>query len=302
MRHYAANIKFVTNCNTFGLVAFGIEHFEPSRGYVQPIGLLLAERVENLWVDDFSCAGLIVHSLMIKPAFRRQHLARTLMRKIEDWARCHHVDVLRLPLPMPSKYADALLRLTEHDLGWTVKPGKVILTLSIKPDVEHLLSRLEKAATYQARNAKWTITPFPKQQTQSLKNRVALASEGQLAAPWDPDDDLIKWVPSHNYSRLLLYEGEIIGWLITHFVSQDCLRYAKFWVDPGWEKSGAPLALLADVMRSAHFNKHKDVIPKGCLISHPTNPLLHHWIKKQFMPVCDHWIEVKNLDLVFSNS
>ena len=55
---------------------------------------------------------------------------------------------------------------------------------------------------------------------------------------------------------------EIIGWLISHFVSPDCLRYAKFWVDPGWERSGAPLAMLASVMRSAHFSQDADVFKR----------------------------------------
>ena len=87
-------------------------------------------------------------------------------------------------------------------------------------------------------------------------------------------------------------------WLVNHaFRLSGLSALRQFWVDPGWEKSGAPLALLADVMRSAHFNGQDTVIPKGCLISHPTNPLLHHWIRKQFKPVCDRWVEIENHDL-----
>ena len=105
--------------------------------------------------------------------------------------------------------------------------------------------------------------------------------------------------PAARYSRLLRHQGKIVGWLITHFVSPDCLRYAKFWVDLGWERSGAPLAMLASVMRSAHFSGDADVIPKGCFISHPSNHMLHHWVAKQFKPVSNSWVEIENRDLLF---
>ena len=129
-----------------------------------------------------------------------------------------------------------------------------------------------------------------------------MAETGQLGSPWNPDDEDYQWQPADKYSRLLLNQEEIVGWLITHFVSPDCLRYAKFWVDPGWEHSGAPLAMLASVMRSAHFSGNADVIPKGCFISHPSSHQLHNWTKKQFRPVSDSWVEIENRDLLFSLS
>ena len=278
-------------------VAFGIERVGSESEGAQPIGLLLAQRIDSHWQGDASASGVLILSVAIQRSYRRQGFGRMLLKQVEDWARSNAFTVLRCPVPVPSSHATPLLKLTASDLGWTTTPGKVVVSLSIGSAVEHLLARLERAAAYQARHATWEIAPFPEQHTPSLQRRIQMAAEGELAAPWDPDDDDIQWVPAVNHSRLLLENGRIIGWLITHFVSQDCLRYAKFWVDPGWEKSGAPLALLADVMRSAHFNGQDTVIPKGCLISHPTNPLLHHWIRKQFKPVCDRWVEIENHDL-----
>jgi len=280
-----------------GLVAFGIDSVGAECEPGLPIGLLLAERVDLARPGFGASTGVLVLSVVVQQAFRRQGYARMLLTGLETWARCQGVDLLRCPIPIPSRSSAALLRLTAPEAGWSTTPGKVVVTLSIKPAVERLLMRLEKAAAYQARSSGWTIAPFPKQQTAALQQRVQRAVDGEVAAPWDPDDADSQWTPATQYSRLLLADGEIIGWLITHFVSSDCLRYAKFWVDPGWEKSGAPLALLADVMRSAHFNAEGAVIPKGCFISHPANPLLHHWIRKQFKPVCDRWLEIENHDL-----
>ena len=226
-------------------------------------------------------------------------MGRALLTHAENWARTHQLSGLHLPVPLQANFTDALRRLTSTDQGWIATRGKVVVGLSIGSAVEGLLQRMENVVSRQARQARWQIAPFPEQQTAELQQRIIMASHSQLAAPWDPDDDC-QWKPAARYSRLLRHQEEIIGWLITHFVSPDCLRYAKFWVDPGWERSGAPLAMLASVMRSAHFNGAADVIPKGCFISHPGNHQLHHWITKQFRPVSESWVEIENRDMVFS--
>lgn len=293
----SANQPSESQAQAAGLVAFGIEDVSPESEAAQSIGLLLAERVELFRAGFGPSTGVMVLSVAVQQTFRRQGYARQLLTCLQDWACRQGLDLLRCPVPVPSRASAALQRLTAPELGWSRSPGKVVVTLSINPAVERLLVRLERAAGYQARCSRWTIAPFPSYQTTSLQQRIQRAVDGEVAAPWDPDDADSQWTPATQYSRLLLADGEIVGWLITHFVSSDCLRYAKFWVDPGWEKSGAPLALLADVMRSAHFNADGAVIPRGCFISHPTNPQLHHWICKQFQPVCDRWFEIENRDL-----
>jgi len=249
--------------------------------------------------DQNTDQRLCIHSVVVAKPFRHQGLGRSLLSHAEHWARTHQLSGLHLPILLKANFTDAMRRLSSTDHGWIATPGKVVVGLSISSAVEALLQRLENVVTRQARHASWQIAPFPEQQTAELQQRIFLASQGQLAAPWNPQDDDSHWQPAARYSRLLRFQGEIIGWLITHFVSPDCLRYAKFWVDPGWERSGASLAMLASVMRSAHFSGDADVIPKGCFIFHPTNHLLHHWVTKQFQPVSDSWVEIENRDLVF---
>ena len=173
-------------------------------------------------------------------------------------------------------------------------------------DVERvgpLLSRLEKAVERKKEFARWTIEPYDSSDMELWKNRITFSKAHQLGVPWDPNDDSYDWEPSLLYSRILKSQGEIIGWLICHFLSEDTLRYGKFWVDPGWEQSGAPLAMLCDVMRSAHFQATSSTneghavghpIRSGCLISHPTNRNLHRLVTSKFKPVCDSWTELEN--------
>ena len=302
LRNYVAQVSHHHDLQDSLLVAFGLEHFDSASRKTHPIGLLVAEHVVDVPQSVVSTAEVCILSITIARSHRRLGLGMMLLKKLEEWSRKHRVARLTCPVPIPSRHCAALLKMTGSHRGWGATPGKVVATLSTKPAVEKFLVRLETVVAYQARRASWDIAAFPEQQTPSLVRRIHLAAAGDHAAPWNPDDDGMQWVPAVKHSRLLLFNGEIIGWLITHFVSQDCLRYAKFWVDPGWEKSGAPLALLADVMRSAHFSGNQDMIRKGCLIFHPANQNLHHWVAKQIKPICDQWVEIQNRTLNLSQA
>lgn len=261
--------------------------------------LLLAEAIDWATNHQDHYQPLCILSIVVAKPFRRQGLGRQLLARTEVWARTHQLAGLHIPVPLQSNASDALLRLTSTDQGWTATPGKVVVGLSVSVAVETLLQRLENVVNRQGQYASWQMTAFPEQQTEALQERISMAEAGQVASPWNPEDEDCQWQPAVKYSRLLLHEGEIIGWLITHYVSPNCLRYAKFWVDPGWEQSGAPLAMLASVMRSAHFSGGPDVIQKGCFISHPANKRYHHWVNKLFRSVCDTWVEIENRDLAF---
>ena len=294
MRKYVSTALALQGADDRHFLAFGLEGEEHEHA-----ALLLAELTDCSRNDQSSDQRLCILSVVVAKPFRHQGLGRTLLSHAERWARTHQFSGLHLPVPLQTNFTDAMQRLASTDRGWTATPGKVVVGLSISSAVEALLQRLENVVSRQARHASWQMAPFPEKQTAELQKRIVMARHSKLAAPWDPDAKDYEWQPAARHSRLLRHQGEIVGWLITHFVSPDCLRYAKFWVDPGWERSGAPLAMLASVMRSAHFSANTDVIQKGCFISHPTNYLLHHWITKQIKPVSDSWIEIENRDLIF---
>ena len=293
LRTYANSAIAESNSNLKKFIALALEGESQERG-----ALLLGEVSDWAINDHVHSQHLYILSVVVAKPFRRKGLGRLLLRYAEHWAKTRQIAELNLPVPLYAKASDALMRLTSPDRGWIGSPGKVVVGLSISSSVETLLQRLEKAVGRQARNASWQMTPFPEHQTAVLQHRITMADDSQLATPWNPEDENCQWQPATQHSRLLWSQGEIIGWLITHFVSPDCLRYAKFWVDPGWEHSGAPLAMLASVMRSAHFSGELDLIPKGCFISDPSNRQLHHWIRKQFKPVSDSWVEIENRNLV----
>ena len=297
LRSYATAALASAGSDATGFLVLALEG-----GAQERAALLLAEVMNGATNNQVQAQRLSILSVVVAKPLRRQGLGRLLLAHAEHWAKSHQLAGLNLPVPLQSNFRNALFRLTSTDHGWTATPGKVIVGLSVSTAVEALLQRLENVVSRQGLNAAWQMTDFPEQQTEALQERITMAEAGQLASPWNPEDEDCQWQPAVKYSRLLLHQGEIVGWLITHFVSPDCLRYAKFWVDPGWEHSGAPLAMLASVMRSAHFSGGPEVIAKGCFISHPCNKRYHHWVKNLFKPVCDSWVEIEHRDLAFWKS
>ena len=159
------------------------------------------------------------------------------------------------------------------------------------PGLRRCYDALEAVVQRQSRDAAWQMEPFPGQLTTALQERITTAEQAEAPAPLDPDPESRQWQPAVEYSRIVVSQGQIIGWLITHFVSTDCLRYAEVLGGSRLGKVSRPLAMLASVMRSAHFCESTHVIPKGCFMFHPSNQPMHHWIKKQFRQSGDGWSE-----------
>jgi len=264
----------------------------------QPCGLVLAKRISSETETILS-----VVSLVVTPKERRKRLASRLLAQLRWAATQDGISRLHLAIPLERPCTAALRQLTPQRDGWTRSPGKVVVTLSDRHRVEPLLIRLEQSVARMSGSARWHIEPYPRQLTPELQQRLQRSGSESVGAPWDPADNSYSWEPEHRFSRLLRGDqGQIIGWLITHSAGIDLLRYGKLWIDPGWERTGAPLALLCDVMRTAHFQQstesgdhgHCWPVRRGCFISHPSNERLHNLILRKFKPVCDSWVEVEN--------
>ena len=271
-------------------------------------GVLVAKLIDSFSNSESSVVLSIVSIVFAAPKLAAL-LGPILLQHVVDFALQEGWAGVHIGCPQLGQYGDFVRQLIASDKSWSKKPGKVVVRLSNIQRVGPLLTRLEKAVERKKGSAQWEIEPYDPSDMELWKERIAFSKAQQLGVPWDPDDDSYDWEPSLLFSRVLKSKGEIIGWLMCHFLSDDTLRYGKLWVDPGWEQSGAPLAMLCDVMRSAHFQAPSSMkedqvigypIRSGCLISHPTNRNLHRLVTSKFKPVCDSWTELENHYLYFS--
>jgi hypothetical protein len=266
-------------------------------------GVLVAKLIDSLYPNGNRALLLSIASISFVAPKISLSLGPLLLQHVLDFASEHGWAGVHIGCPQNGQYGDFVRQLTASVGSWTRRPGKVVIRLSDIQRVGPLLTRLEKAVERKKGSAQWQIEPYDPKDIEQWKDRIAFSKVHQLGVPWDPDDDSYDWEPACEYSRVLKSNNTVIGWLICHFVGDDILRYGKLWVDPGWEQSGAPLAMLCDVMRSAHFQstsatRHGEPIgfpiSSGCFISHPTNNNLHRLVTSKFRPVCDTWTELEN--------
>ena len=287
-----------------GFLIWGIQiHQESEEAEAAKCGVLVAKLVNNFLHDNGSSLILSVVSIAFASPKLARLLGPALLRHALTFSANEGCAGVHISCPESGQYGDFVRELMSSDGSWIQKPGKVVVRLSNIHKFGPVLSRLEQAVQRKQVYAQWRIESYDPSYSECWKERLAFSKANNLGLPWDPDEASYDWEPSIQYSRVLISKNRIIGWLMCHLISEGTLRYGKLWVDPGWEHSGAPLALLCDVIRAAHFCKRPSFqddqfvgypIHSAYFISHPANRKLHRLVTNKFKPVCDSWIQMQN--------
>ena len=286
-------------------VAWGVRSHE---GQGEPVALLLACVQDS---GDGESISLEIDSLAVRKAWQGNGIASNLVKTATRWARKYKINEITLHMPLGQLSTTALDRMTQKEAGWKDDPGKTLVTLSDPMKVGPLLVRLDRMAKRQKRLWGWTIRPYPEGINAELKERIDAVENKDIQKPYDPMHPFELGIHSTKYSRILIAEGKIIGWLVANQLSTNLIRYAQVWVDPGWEKSGGLLAMVADVMHSAHFagidlqniNQHvMQPIEKGCYAFHPDQINMPRMSERHFRSVSDQWVETRIRSFQLSNT
>jgi len=270
----------------------------------RPEAILLSRVIPWLTDSDEPCLMLNVVSIGVTRA--KGFDAVSIGSLLLDHAITEAVDAglhgITLTTPSEGKYHKFIDELLAAHQGWRLRQGKIVAHLSRCQQTYQLLQRLEHVAERSCRSEAWMIDSYPTD-LEAMKSRIDRSRANGWGIPWDPSDHGCDWSPAWDFSRVVRSGDEIVGWLICHYVQPDLLRYGKLWMDPGWEASGAPLALLAQLIRLAHFPRHNDPnqsgyvasdpgIHRGCFISHPNNTKLNRLMVNKFKPVADSWVQI----------
>jgi GNAT superfamily N-acetyltransferase len=206
-----------------------------------PVGLVLA-RIRG---DEPSAA---VHSIYVKRQFRNVGLGTRLLRCLEQVLRersCHSAS-LAYRTGTPSTLAlERVLNKCEWESGRTQ-------VLIYETSLEKITQAPWIARPLAVTNG---IEIFPWSEISDADRRSI--DQRQKAAPWIPEAlTPSKWeeaVEPHT-SLGLRCANEVSGWIITHRIRSNSLRYSSAWVRPGVPKiGGLPpfFALLAESIRRA---------------------------------------------------
>ena len=271
---------------------------------VVPVAILVGRVIPWVTDSDESCQMLNVVSIAVSPDYETD--AAGFARLLLDHAIAEAADSglrgVTITTASTGKYHNLINELLSGRQGWRLREGKIVAHLSRRPQTFQLLQRLERISERASRAGAWSVAPYPRD-IEVMASRIERSKANGWGIPWDPADSSYDWSPAWEFSRVVRSSDGIVGWLICHDVRPDLLRYAKLWMDPGWEASGAALALLAQIIRQAHFpdtdssdgvgfSASRPGIHQACFISHPNNAKLNRLMVNKFKPVADSWVQV----------
>ena len=233
----------------------------------QPIGLALAQ----IQPDQQSCKVL---SIFVKPNYRKQGIGTALLHKLEAELRQCHCDRAELVYMTGNPTIPSLERLLQKD-NWTPPQSRMWVCRSTTETFANApwIQRKTLPADYQ-------IFPW-----QNITTDECQAIErSQAASPWIPRD-LYPFQPEENLEPLnslgLRYQGQVVGWLITHRLNSDTIRYSYGFVRQDLQKMGRLIFLMVNAVQLQI--KAKTTPNMICVVSCDRAPMLQ-FVRKHMAP------------------
>ncbi|MBO3462767.1 GNAT family N-acetyltransferase [Aetokthonos hydrillicola Thurmond2011] len=219
----------------------------------QPIGLALAE----IQSDHHSAKVL---SLYVSPERRNAGIGRALLTRLEQVLSqrgCTNVSIVY----MTGKPTTSALEHLLQKCHWSTPTPRMLICKSDNRALDAPWLKI-----YEHLPPSFAIFPWCE-----LTNDERIAIEKQQETnPWIPNE-LVPFPHEEGMEPLtsfgLRYQGQVVGWLITHRIYPDTIRYTCDWVREDLQKTGCLLALHA----KAHKRQAIAKIPKAIW----TVPLQH---------------------------
>lgn len=201
----------------------------------QPIGLALAQ----IQPDQQFCKVL---SIFVKPNYRKQGIGTALLQRLETELNQCQCDRAELVYITGNPTTPSLERLLQK-CHWSDPQPRMLVGKTTTDTIANApwIQRKTLPAAYQ-------IFPW-----QNITTDECQAIErSQAASPWIPKD-LYPFQSEENLEPLnslgLRYQGQVVGWLITHRLDSDTIRYSYGFVRQDLQKMGRLIFLIANAVQ-----------------------------------------------------
>ncbi len=201
----------------------------------QPVGLVLAETL-----TDQKSAEIL--SLFVVPEHRGRGLGKTLLTYIEEklcQRGCSQANFVYISNTTTSSLEQIL-----KQCNWsTPKPRMLVCSSPIINFKDAPWLKLHNALP-----SGYTIFPW----VELTKEERKLIQKQQVSFPWYPEilcpfEEEESIEPSNSLG--LRYQNQVVGWMITHRVATDTVRYTKLFVRKEFQHLGRAIPLLAKAIK-----------------------------------------------------
>lgn len=200
----------------------------------QPTGLILAEYLQNN-------SRARIYFLYVEPTHRRRGLGKALIACIEQTladAGCAEAD-----LTYTFNLTTPVLESIMEQLNWS--PGRPASLVCVTQ--RQLIEKLPWLNHYTLPTS-FTLFPWseltPQDRETICQQRDSILMYPSELCPFR-EEHLIE--PRSSFG--LRYQGQVVGWMITHRITVDTVRYSALFVRPDLQSIGRAIPLLATAIR-----------------------------------------------------
>jgi cytochrome P450/GNAT superfamily N-acetyltransferase len=233
----------------------------------EPIGLALAE------IGQDSKFALVL-SIFVKPNYRSQGIGTTLLIRLGEELAIRGCTEAKLRYVTGKPTTPALESLLTK-CNWAHPQFNFLVC---KSNLTNILNAPWMHKEYRLPPS-FTIFPWGEM---TSEERQTIQQE-QEANPWIPDFHVPSTHETDNLEPLnslgLRYKGQVVGWILTHRIAPDTIRYTSMFVRQDLQKMARGIALLVNAIRL----QDKANIPNGIWIVSNKNMPMVGFVKKRML-------------------
>jgi GNAT superfamily N-acetyltransferase len=211
------------------IVAIAASHQE------KPVALALAKIKEN------NKSGEVL-SIFVETLYRNTGLGTSLLKRLEQEIRARDCKTIEMVYMTGQPTTPVLERLL-HKCDWEVPQARMLVCKGNEKILE-----APWISKYSHLPSSYNIFPW----NEITEQERQVIKEQQETQAWIPED-LIPFKHENNCEPLnslgLRYQGQVVGWVINHRLSQDTIRYTCSFVRKDLQKMGRIISLYAEAAK-----------------------------------------------------
>jgi N-acetylglutamate synthase-like GNAT family acetyltransferase len=249
----------------------------------QPVGLAIAELVPH--TDKAQ-----ILSIYVKPENRQQGIGGSLLRNLSQKLQTLGCRQLELGYTAQTNSTVALEKLLSQQ-GWSIPQPKMLVCHSIT-------ERMQQAPWLYSAHLPATFSIFPL--IQLTNQEYQIIQQQQTRDPWYPEilSPFRGDLPVEPLNSLgLRYQGQVVGWMATHRIAPDTIRYTNLFVRQDLQKMGRAIPLIAEAIKL----QLKSNIPRYTCAAEVGNKPMVKFVRRRLQPFLTQVRESRQSHKLLSN-
>ncbi len=235
------------------------------------------QEILGLAIGEIDYTAAEVLSLFVIPEYRGQGIGNELFVALETEIRaknCRQIDLIYIP----NQTVIALEKILQKN-GWSEPKVRMLVCITDPKNLKDLTwLNLDKKLPED-------YEIFPWRELTSKERKTI--EELQEKSPWYPDilspfteEDIIEPINSLG----LKYNHQVVGWMITHRISENTIRYTKLFVKEELQSIGRGIALLG---RAIKLQINHPEINQGSFTVQVENEKMVNFTERRLKPYLD---------------